>query len=151
MALFASHLHAPGKENRRPFLIPTTILGLAFFIMPLLAGCGPGGELQSGPIVTNTPNSGTNGSGGSVAAGATVSLSWDPVPDTSVVGYVVHYGKGSPNSSGSCAYEQSLFTSSPNATLSGLIPNTTYFFAVSAYNGLEGACSNEVSAVSQSA
>ena len=29
----------------------------------------------------------------------------------------------------------------------GLEPNTRYYFAVSAYNGLESACSNEVSAM----
>ncbi|WP_455379022.1 fibronectin type III domain-containing protein [Petrachloros mirabilis] len=146
-----SYLQGRGKEKPRLFLIRTTLLGLAFFITPLLAGCGPGNEVASGPIVTNTSDSGTNGSGGSVAAGATVSLSWDPVPDASVVGYVVHYGKVSPNSSGSCAYDQSQFTPSPSAALSGLTPSTTYFFAVSAYNGLEGVCSNEVLTVTQPA
>jgi len=32
-----------------------------------------------------------------------------------------------------------------------LDPNTTYYFAVSAYNGQESACSNEVSTVTPSA
>lgn len=31
------------------------------------------------------------------------------------------------------------------ATVSGLTPKTIYYFAVSAYNGLSGPCSNEVS------
>lgn len=35
----------------------------------------------------------------------------------------------------------------PTATVSGLVPNTKYYFAVSAYNGLSGPCSNEVQAV----
>ncbi|NOT96674.1 MAG: fibronectin type III domain-containing protein [Nitrospira sp.] len=30
------------------------------------------------------------------------------------------------------------------ATVTGLDPNTRYYFAVSAYNGLSGPCSNEV-------
>ena len=34
---------------------------------------------------------------------------------------------------------------SPSATITDLDPNTLYYFAVSAYNGLESACSNEVS------
>ena|SRR5215472_15674897 len=33
------------------------------------------------------------------------------------------------------------------ATITGLAPNTTYYFAVSAYNGMSGPCSNEVSTV----
>ena len=35
----------------------------------------------------------------------------------------------------------------PTATVSGLVPNTKYYFAVSAYNGLSGLCSNEVQTV----
>ena len=34
-------------------------------------------------------------------------------------------------------------------TLTGLSPNTTYFFAVSAYNGKESACSTEVTTFTQ--
>ena len=33
------------------------------------------------------------------------------------------------------------------ATVTGLDPNTLYYFAVSAYNGVSGPCSNEVSTV----
>jgi len=33
------------------------------------------------------------------------------------------------------------------ATVTGLDPNTLYYFAVSAYNGLSGPCSNEVHTV----
>ena len=35
----------------------------------------------------------------------------------------------------------------PTATVSGLVPNTKYYFAVSAYNGRSGLCSNEVQTV----
>jgi hypothetical protein len=65
----------------------------------------------------------------------------------------VHYGTQSPNSAGSCAYAQSAYypltsltnASLPAVTISNLTTGTTYYFAVSAYNGIESACSNEVS------
>ena len=86
-------------------------------------------------------------------ATASVTLTWNPETDPSVVGYYVHYGPQSQNSAGSCAYAQSTYypvssltnTSSPTAILNGLATGTTWFFAVSAYNGVEGPCSNEVS------
>ncbi len=80
-------------------------------------------------------------------AGATASLAWSPVPDPSVMAYFVHYGRQSPGQPGSCAYEQSQYVGSPSATITGLEPNTLYYFTVSAYNGLESACSSEVSTV----
>lgn len=84
---------------------------------------------------------------------ATASLSWSPETDPTVLGYYVHYGTESPNSVGSCAYAQSVYyslaaldnTSLPSATMINLISGTTYFFAVSAFNGTESLCSNEVS------
>jgi hypothetical protein len=107
-------------------------------IMPLLTGCGGGGETGGQPIVTVAPGSG---------ASATASLAWSPVPDPSVSTYFVHYGPQSPNQSGSCTYESSMQVTSPSATITNLEPNTLYYFTVSAYNGLESACSNEVSTV----
>ena len=77
---------------------------------------------------------------------ATVSLVWDPVNDSSVIGYFIHYGKQSSDQPGSCAYDELQFVSSPQGTVTGLDLGSTYYFAVSAYNGVEGACSNEVSA-----
>lgn len=102
-------------------------------------------------ITVATPSISTSSSSTSTPTTSTepstvaVSLAWDPVQDSSVTGYYIHYGNQSPNSSGSCTYTQSTFVSSPTATISGLASGTTYFFAVSAYNGLESACSAEVS------
>lgn len=109
-------------------------IGLAAGFLAL-AGCGAGGD--EAPMVTTTPT----------AAGASASLIWDPVQDPTVTGYSVHYGTQSAGQPGLCAYEESKFVTGPSATITGLNPNTRYFFAVSAYNGLEGPCSNEVSTV----
>ncbi len=117
----------PGIPLRLTFIIT----GLLLSIMPLLTGCGDGGE-----------------SGGSTPpVGATASLDWNAVQDPSVTAYFVHYGRQSPNRIGSCEYERSVYVTSSSATVENLDPNTTYYFAVSAYNGLESACSNEVSTV----
>lgn len=97
-----------------------------------LTSCGADGE--QGPTIS------TN----STPAGATVSLAWDPVNDSSVIGYYIHYGKQSPNRPGSCAYDQEQFVSSNQGTVTDLERGLTYYFAVSAYNGLESHCSNEV-------
>ena len=50
-------------------------------------------------------------------------------------------GCGSGSSSGDPVVSTS---ATPAATVTGLDPNTTYYFAVSAYNGLSGPCSDEV-------
>ena len=142
--------------RKRPPLTSTTIctllLGLALLTISTQAGCSAEGEVGGGPIITNAPSSGSGGAagGGGIAGTATVSLAWDPVTDAGVVGYFVYYGTESANLPGSCAYQQSTFSSSPAATVTGLAPNTTYFFAVTAYNGLESPCSEEVSTVTPS-
>lgn len=108
------------------------VASLLLTMMPLLTGCG-GGE---------------NGSAPSAApVGATASLAWSPVQDPSVIAYFVHYGRQSPGQQGSCEYESSIPVDSPSATVTNLDHNTLYYFTVSAYNGLESACSNEVSTV----
>jgi hypothetical protein len=130
------------------FRLTTIFAGLLFAAMPLLTGCGDGGETGSDPSVTVAPGSSAPGSssGGSApVAGATASLAWSPVQDPSVMAYFVHYGRQSPGQPGSCAYEQSQYVGSPSATITNLEPNTRYYFTVSAYNGLESACSSEVS------
>ena len=140
--------HMSGLTKRRFFFTQTRfaetarmslrlapiVAGLLLTTMSFLTGCGDGGETGSDPTVTATPAS----------TGATASLAWNPVPDPSVSAYFVHYGRQSPRQSGSCAYEHSIFVDSPSATLTSLVPDTHYYFAVSAYNGLESACSNEV-------
>jgi len=85
------------------------------------------------------------GCGGGGDEGATASLTWQPVIDQNQVSYTVHYGKQSTGQVGSCNYENSLDVAEPAATVTGLELNTTYYFAVSAYNGARSACSNEVS------
>lgn len=85
------------------------------------------------------------------------SMAWDGVGQD-VLGYYVHYGAQSPNMRGSCAYSQSAYysltslanASAPTATISGLSTETTYYFAVSAFDGtLESECSNEISRATQ--
>ena len=118
-----------------PIPLPLTaiVIGLFLAIIPLLTGCAP--EQQTGSGSTATP------------AAATASLEWLPVQDPSVIAYFVHYGRQSPGQPGSCTYESSMYVDSPSATVPDLDPNTTYYFAVSAYNGLESPCSEEVSTV----
>jgi Fibronectin type III domain len=96
-------------------------LGLLLLI---LAGCG-GGEDEN--------------------LGATATLGWDAVNQSTPVTYTVHYGKQSSGEAGSCHYENTLDVAEPSATITGLEFDTTYYFAVSAFNGLRSYCSNEVS------
>ncbi|MCC6140842.1 MAG: fibronectin type III domain-containing protein [Nitrospira sp.] len=108
-------------------------------ICTLLTGCGGGGG-EGAPAVSTSSGS----------ALPTASLAWNPISDSSIIGYYVHYGRQSPGQSGSCSYEAAQFVESPNTTISDLQPNTRYYFTVSAYNGLESACSSEVSTVTPS-
>ena len=124
------------EATSRPLFLTALIAGILFTTMSFLTACA-GGETGSDPTISMTPAS----------AGATTSLAWSPVSDTSVTAYVVHYGRHSPHQSGSCAYEHFISVDSPSATLTNLDPDTHYYFAVSAYNGLESACSNEVSTI----
>ena len=122
-----------------PLRLTAIITGLLLTMMPLLTGCGGGGDDTSAPA----PAADT---------GITASLAWAPVnSDSSVYGYFVHYGRQSPGQSGSCSYESSIYVTSPEATVTNLDPNTRYYFTVSAYNGLESACSSEVSTDTASA
>lgn len=124
------------KATDRPQRLAAIVAGLLLTTMSFLTGCG-GGETVSDPTVNAAPAS----------VGAATSLDWNPVPDPSVSAYFVHYGRQSPHHPGSCAYEHSISVDSPSVTLTGLAPDTHYYFAVSAYNGVESACSNEVSTV----
>jgi hypothetical protein len=114
------------------------ILGL---FLTSLSGCG--GEGSGNPAISTS----------ATPTGATATLAWDPVQDPTVYTYYVHYGKQSVGQAGSCTYEQSqqVSSTSTSATITGLDPNTTYYFSVSAFNGLSGPCSNEVTTVTAQA
>jgi hypothetical protein len=131
MAMPTSHLQLVDPHDRRAFrvfMVRCCLSALVMFTGSLLAGCGSGDE---------------GSSAGSLASAATSkSLAWDPV--NGVHGYVVYYGSESPGVAGSCAYAESVFTTTPSVTVTGLNPNTTYYFAVSAFNGLESPCSTEI-------
>jgi hypothetical protein len=125
------------EPARKPLCLPAIVTGILLSIMPIVAGCAPGDNANQSSV-----SGGPNGS-----ASATASLTWDPVTDPSVSAYFVHYGRQSPGQEGSCIYENSISVDSASATITSLDPNTLYYFTVSAYNGLESACSNEVSIV----
>ena len=86
---------------------------------------------------------------------ATARLTWAVHPDPTVTGYRVYYGKESSGEPGSCSYETSQSVEAPPAIITGLEPNTPYFFAISAFGGEEGEaespCSNEVLMISSPA
>ncbi len=86
--------------------------------------------------------------------GATARLTWAESTDPNVEGYFVHYGKQSPGELGSCSYQESQRVGTPPATITGLDPNTAYFFAISAFGESESEsdspCSNEVLVVTPS-
>lgn len=90
----------------------------------------------------------------STPTGATARLTWDASVDPNVQGYFIHYGKQSPGEHASCSYEESQRVGAPPATITGLEPNTPYFFAISAFGESESEsetpCSNEVLVVTPS-
>jgi len=138
-------------------------------IIPLLIGLtncagegGPGSDSnlahadggEGDPIITMTPT----------ATGVTAQLTWDPPPNFETAGYDLYYGKRSseevsseePDSeeelgSGeptSCTRGEKQTVAGPEATITGLEPNTQYFFVIRAFNEDQSAtmCSNEITA-----
>lgn len=130
-----------------PLLIRTVAACLIVISAALLTGCADGGGGAASASMTSSAAAAPPDSSTSSAAGVTATLAWDPVPDPTVSGYYVHYGK-TIQAAGSCAYEDSQFVPSttPTATVTNLDRNTTYYFVVSAYNGIESDCSSEVTA-----
>ena len=73
-------------------------------------------------------------------AAGSVTLAWDASPDASVTGYRIYYGAAS------LSYTNSTTVGNvTNATLTGLVAGTTYFFAATALNStnVESDFSNE--------
>jgi Fibronectin type III domain len=142
------------SSSTRKSLFTATLFSLGIVLMSLVAGCGGGGGTDpSGNALAPPPSGGapSGGGGGSASPTASVSLAWNPDTDPSVYAYFVHYGKQSAGQAGSCTYTYSTYVGSPSATITGLDPQTEYYFAVSAYNGLESTCSNEVTTVTPAA
>jgi Fibronectin type III domain len=100
--------------------VPSFVLGLSIM---LLVGCA----------------------GDEGTMGTTATLSWDPGEGHEGDTYTVHYGKDSSGFPGSCNYEHAVDVLGSSVILTGLEPNTHYYFAVSAFNGERSLCSNEVS------
>ena len=77
-----------------------------------------------------------------VHAVQSVTLAWDPSPDTNVVGYNVYYGVASRTYTNAVDVGNATSVNIP-----GLVEGRTYFFAVTAYiaGGLESDFSNEIS------
>ncbi|MBL8053439.1 MAG: fibronectin type III domain-containing protein [Nitrospira sp.] len=84
------------------------------------------------------------------APGVSARINWNPSPDSSVTSYYVYYGTQPSGELGSCSYEQSQAVESPPAIITGLEPNTPYFFAISAFNESESPCSTEFMLVTPS-
>ena len=77
-----------------------------------------------------------------VQAGQSVTLAWNPSPDTNVVGYNVYYGAASRT------YTDGVNAgNATSATIANLIEGATYYFAATSYNilGLESDFSDEIS------
>lgn len=85
---------------------------------------------------------------GHVSAQESVRVHWNPNPEPDIAGYTVYLG----TSSGNYATSQTVI-SNTSAIVSGLVPSTTYFCAVQAYNtaGLKSTLSDEVSFTTVSA
>jgi len=130
--------------TRQSAAIRLVVLTMLLVTGSLITGCGSGGHADG---LTSAGSSGGGSAG--LAGPASATMAWDPVGG--VWGYFIHYGTQSPGSPGSCAYAESVFSSTPTATVDGLAANTTYYFAVSSYNGLESTCSVELTRVTDPA
>jgi len=69
----------------------------------------------------------------SAFAVGSVTLAWDPSPDSTVVGYRVYYGVASGNYTNSAAVGNVT-----NATVANLVDGVTYYFAATAYDSAGG-------------
>lgn len=124
------------------------------------------GDGEEDPTITMT----------STPTGVTAHVTWDRPSDFKATSYYVYYGKRSPEelqskessseepsseeSSSeesnpeeptSCSRGESQAVEAPPATITGLEPDTPYFFAIRAVNDSESICSNEITTVTPSA
>lgn len=68
----------------------------------------------------------------SAFAEKTVTLAWDPSPGPDIAGYKIYYGTASGD------YSQVITVgNTTNATVSGLVEGSTYYFAATAYNSFD--------------
>lgn len=76
-------------------------------------------------------------------AGVEITLEWDAnAPGDQVIGYRIHYGIESRQ----YIVHQEVYLGSTYCTITNLVPDVTYYFAVTAYNAYgESNYSNEVS------
>ena len=98
--------------------------------------------LISGTFGCGSEDGTENGAPSLASQGASLTLQWDAVQDTSVLGYRVYHGTFS-----HMYHSWTEVHGVTTHTISNLGYNTTYYFAVTAYNAYsEGLYSNEVSA-----
>jgi hypothetical protein len=96
--------------------------------------------------------------------GVTAQVTWDPPPNFKVAAYDIYYGMGSSEQISSeesaseelgseepspCTRGEKQTVDGPQATITGLDPNTQYVFAIRAFNEdkSESLCSNAITAV----
>lgn len=144
-----------------------TIMSMVYLTLLILSLASCAGNGSEGPINSTSPTA-QAGNGGdqdpviamtSTPTGVTAHLTWDHPPDFNAAGYTIYYGKHSPEAPNagelvsqepsSCALGEKLTVEDQQATITGLEPNTEYFFAIRALtkNEAESLCSNEITAV----
>lgn len=111
-----------------------------------------GSYQEKDPIISMTPTS----------TGVTARLTWDRPPAFNATSYSIYYGKRSPEEPSSeepsleepgleepnaCSGGESQAVDDPSATITGLEPDTSYFFAIRAFSESGSLCSNEFFAV----
>jgi len=146
-------MHTPKRSSR-------SICVLFIILCFLFVSCGGGGGSSSssdtaaggsgsGYNPAGDTSSGSDGSEGSEAS--EVTLGWDPSPSSDVVGYLLYYkiGEcgGEYDGTGADAGDSPIDVGNVTEfTVTGLMANQTYCFAVSAYNdkGAESAYSDPI-------